>query len=86
MANEMLQDSNGNISSKRVAGISLLGFSMLLGLVLFIISIFKDVKNAYTMIDLIKLFIYSGTGLLGIGVVENFAQKNSSCKEEINNS
>lgn len=86
MANEMLQDSNGNTSSKRVAGISLLGFSMLLGLILFIISIFKDVKNAYTMIDLIKLFIYSGTGLLGIGVVENFAQKNSSCKEEINNS
>jgi hypothetical protein len=77
MSNGIIEDANGNKSSKRIMGISMIGFSMLLALILFGFSISTEVKNAYTIIDIIKLFIYSGTGLLGIGVVENFAIKPS---------
>lgn len=86
MLNEILSDVNGNTSSKRVTGFSMVIFAMVLSMVLFILSIFKAAVNSDVMIEVIKLFIYSGTGLLGVGVIENFATKPVSNKEDTNNS
>lgn len=71
----MLQDADGNTSSKRVVGFSMIGFAMLLALILFIVCGFLEVKNSATMIEIIDSFLYAGTSLLGIGVLERFAPK-----------
>ena len=74
----IFDDAEGNKSSKRVVGFSMIGFSMILALILFIFSFFREAHNVSTMIDIIHLFVYSGTGLLGIGIVENFAKTKSN--------
>ena len=71
----MLQDADGNTSSKRVVGFSMIGFAMLLALILFISCAFLELKNSPTMIEIIDSFLYAGTSLLGIGVLERFAPK-----------
>ena len=73
--NGVLQDSNGNKSSKRIAGYSLIGIGAAMGIVLFIYAIFKVIADAETASNVYKTFIYSGAGLLGIGVVEFFKKK-----------
>lgn len=69
---QMLEDSKGNISSKRVWGNRLFIIGIIFASILFGISVFLEAKDAATAIDIVGMFFYSGTGLLGLGVAEHF--------------
>ena len=68
-------DQNGNKSSKRITGISLLSGGGCMALTLFIFSLFKKVGDSETAIKVIQMILIAGSGLLGIGVVEFFGKK-----------
>ena len=73
--NKMLMDKNGNVSSKRIAGVSLLCGGGAMFITLFLFAIFKTVKDPETAFKSAQALIYAGAGLLGIGVVEMFGKK-----------
>jgi len=64
MEGKMIQSPQGDISSKRVAGLSLAG----LAIVSMIVGAFT--QNAL-LVDVGETFLYAGGGLLGIGVFEH---------------
>ena len=66
-----LEDSKGNKSSKRLCGIILVGFSLTLALILFIISIYKPIGDANTALRIVEVLSMVGGGLLGVGAIEN---------------
>lgn len=66
----MLKDSNGNYSSKRIAGFILLSIGAFFLLTIGIISIFRYIVDSDTALTVGKTIISVGGGLLGIGVVE----------------
>ena len=65
--NTILQDQNGNMSSKRLAGY--IGFGVSVGLAV-VALMWAD--NAEIAVDLVKSFLTFSAGLLGLGVVEFF--------------
>ena len=69
------KDQNGNKSSKRVAGFCALIAGGVMGIILYIFSLFRVVADSATALTVIKLFLAVGGGLLGIGVAEFFAKK-----------
>ena len=69
---KMLQDSNGNTSSKRIWGTILLSLGSLMQIVLFIFAIKWGVKDPATASNVATGLILTGAGLLGIGVLEGF--------------
>jgi len=73
--NEYLQDSNGDKSSKRLFGATLLGIGVVMCIVLFWFSISKPIGDPTTAKDIIQMLLMAGAGLLGIGVVEWFGKK-----------
>ena len=68
------EDSEGNQSSKRVAGFLMVTFAMGLAFMVFVFSFFQELRNTDVILDVIHLFTFSGAGLLGIGVIENFSK------------
>lgn len=70
MANEFLEDSSGNKSSKRLWGSILLGSGILFSAILFFFSLKSVAKDAATALGIINMFLISGSGLLGISVFE----------------
>lgn len=80
MKMEMIQDVSGAVSSKRVVGISSIALAALMSVVLFIICIIKKevMVNHFIAIDMIKMLLFTGTGLLGVGVLENFTPNKST--------
>jgi hypothetical protein len=66
-----LQDSEGNMSSKRLAGFMLIFFGIVMALILFYRSLYFPIANSQTALDIICYFLSIGGGLLGIGVFEN---------------
>lgn len=67
---KLLEDKDGNASSKRVAGFVISGVG-LTGLVfLGIYSIFNVIKDPSTAMESFRTILYVGGGLLGIGVLE----------------
>lgn len=71
-----LQDSNGNKSSKRATGFVLVGIGIILALILYIVGLIKDTPNFINEMHLIEyIFIYPGSGLLGITVFEKPIRK-----------
>ena len=71
----MLEDTNGNKSSKRVIGTGLIIGASIMAIVLFIFSLVKVVADSSTSIDIIKTLLYVGGALLGIGVVEHLGKQ-----------
>ena len=67
---KITEDCNGNKSSKRIMGISMLSTGGAMAIALFVFSLFKDVKDAETALTIIKTLMVAGGGLLGIGIFE----------------
>lgn len=77
MVNEVFQDQNGSISSKRVCGIICLGIGAGFLIAAGVASFFILLPGVSTIIQIGTIFLGIGGGLLGIGVVEFFAPKNN---------
>ena len=71
----IFQDSNGDQSSKRIAGTAVLAAGACLLLAVGIVAMFYLVKDSETALDAGKALITAGAALLGIGVVEWFGGK-----------
>ena len=67
---DLLKDSNGQASSKRVAGYIAGGVAIVLSVVALMWA-----ENADIAVDLVKAFLTFSAGLLGIGVAERFGKK-----------
>ena len=75
MPHEFLQDSQGNKSSKRLSGISLIGVGTILSIVLFTFSLISQPADADSTIGVIKTLLISGSSLLGVSVLEDAFKK-----------
>jgi archaellum biogenesis protein FlaJ (TadC family) len=69
-----LQDPDGNKSSKRLCAILLISAAIVLAIFLCIIAIYHVIADKDMFIDIIKTFVYGGTGL---GVGGNLAENMS---------
>ena len=67
---KLLQDINGNTSSKRLFGAVLLASGLLFSAILFGFSLFTGASDSHTAISVINMLLIAGGGLLGIGVFE----------------
>lgn len=65
-----LQDQSGKSSSKRIWGSILLATGLIFSSILFAFSIKEGAKDAATAVSIINMFLMTGGGLLGIGVLE----------------
>jgi len=70
-----LQDNEGNNSSKRLFGALLIILGIIMAQILFYYSIVRPETPYETAKSLIEFIIASGSGLLGIGIAENFFGK-----------
>lgn len=75
MSNKLLQDSKGNVSSKRIAGISTLLTAVIMACVLFGFSIVKAIGDPDTAMSVINGMLMAGGALLGVGVFEKLGKK-----------
>jgi len=66
----ILEDSDGDLSSKRVSGVICLSIAAAMGIGLYFASLFVVVKDPGTALDVIKVFAVTGGTLLGVGVFE----------------
>lgn len=66
----IFQDSEGDISSKRISGVICLSIAAIMGVGLYFASIFAKVNDPTTAMNVINGFLLSGSSLLGIGVLE----------------
>ena len=73
----MFKDNNGNLSSKRIIGAVVISLAIILGTVLFFMSIWLEVKDPSTAMNLIITFMTAGGTLLGIGTFETLKKKGS---------
>ena len=67
---ELLEDQNGNTSSKRVAGFIISGVGLALLLTVGIVSIFRSIADPSTAMEAGKTILILGGGLLGPSVFE----------------
>ena len=67
---EILNDTNGKPSSKRIAGFILMGVGLVFLLSIGITSIFKIIADPQTALSIGQTIIYVGGALCGIGVIE----------------
>ena len=72
---KLLEDSNGNLSSKRVAGYGCLGAGILMLIIGGFVSMKWKLEDTLTFIEVGKVLCLTGGGLLGIGVAEFFGKK-----------
>lgn len=75
MRHSFLQDQSGNKSSKRIWGSIMLSLGLSFCTILFFYSLYKIAADYKTALNIIEALIFSGTGLLGVGVVEFFKKK-----------
>jgi len=70
--NTLLKDRDGNTSSKRVTGIILVGLAIVMYIILFVLSMTSEIKTPDVAMEIPKILLFTGSGLLGLGVVEYF--------------
>jgi len=70
-----LKDTDGKPSSKRIAGYVIGVVGLIMGCVLFGISIGQVIKDPATAINVFKTFMYISGMLLGVSVVEKLGGK-----------
>ena len=75
MSHKILEDKEGNKSSKRVWGSILLSTGIASSLVLFFVSLTKGAGDPTTAISIINAFLFSGSGLLGSTAFERLQIK-----------
>ena len=74
MAN-LMQDKDGNTSSKRVAGFIISGVGLVALLALGVVSMFRAIADPSTAMESFKTILIVGGGLLGVGVFEFLGKK-----------
>jgi hypothetical protein len=72
---KLLEDKDGNASSKRVAGFIISGVGLIALLALGIVSMFRAIADPGTAMDAFKTILIVGGGLLGVGVFEFLGKK-----------
>lgn len=72
---KLLQDKDGNTSSKRVAGFIISGIGLIALLALGVVSMFQKIEDPGTAMESFKTILIVGGGLLGVGVVEFLGKK-----------
>ena len=77
---KMLEDQNGNLSSKRVSGFIILMIGLSLLTTGGVLSIFREIKDSEVFLSVCKVLMTTGGGLLGVGVLE-FFKKNEEVKK-----
>ena len=73
---QILQDTNGKPSSKRIAGFVLMGVGLAYLLVVGSISIGQVIADPATALSVGQTIIYVGGALCGIGVIEKLGTGN----------
>ena len=73
--NKILEDQNGNKSSKRIAGFIISGIGLALLLTVGIVSIFKLIADPSTAMEAGKTILIVGGSLLGVSVFEFLGNK-----------
>jgi uncharacterized membrane protein len=73
--NGFLQDNYGNLSSKRLWGSIMLGAGVLMGTILFLCSVFIEVRDSQTALYMVNTFLISGSTLLGFGIFEKILNR-----------
>ena len=82
MSNNFLNDSNGNKSSKRLWGSILLSVGIVLATILFFKSLEAEVADKQTTMNIINMFLVTGGGLLGVGVLESVIRKPRQARDD----
>jgi len=77
MSNELLKDTNGKPSSKRICGIILIAIGVGYLLTVGIMSIIKVIADPQTSLAIGQTFIGLGSALIGIGVIEKLGNSNN---------
>lgn len=76
---KILEDNNGNQSSKRLSGILAMAFGLLTKLSLFYYNLFFSSDKSFRIFDKLddcaNSLLYIGTTLLGFGLIELFSRK-----------
>ena len=72
---KLLQDKDGNTSSKRVAGFIISSCGLVLLLIVGFMSIKTEIADPETAMESGKTLLIVGCGLLGVGVVEFLGKK-----------
>lgn len=72
---KLLEDKDGNTSSKRVAGFIIAGVGLIALLALGVVSMFQEIADPETAMDSFKTILIVGGGLLGVGVFEFLGKK-----------
>lgn len=75
MVNEIIKDSNGKISSKRVLGIIGISIFFIVSVTCVFFSVFKSIPIDTEAAGLLKAVGIAGASLLGVGVLESFGTK-----------
>lgn len=63
---QFLKNSDGTYSSRRLAGISLIGLGVTGKIILFHVGLFRDIQNIVELNDICRETLFSGAGLLGL--------------------
>jgi len=74
----MFRDGDGNKSSKRIVGFALVLAGALFLVLTGSIALGSQVADAQTALDVGRTLIFTGAGLLGVGVTEKFAKARST--------
>ena len=72
---KLLEDKDGNASSKRLAGFIISGVGLLALLVLGVVSMKYEIADPSTAMEAFKTILIVGGGLLGVGVFEFMGKK-----------
>ena len=75
MANKLLQDVNGNTSSKRIFGAIGISLYYAMSSVIAIYSVYTGNDIGVNAVNLVSGIGYTGTALLLGGIVEHFGKK-----------
>ena len=71
----IMRDKSGKLSSKRMAGIIILIIGVAFHLTTGIMSYFRAISDPTTAVSIGNALIFTGAGLLGIGVIEQIGVK-----------
>jgi hypothetical protein len=72
---KMLQDQDGNVSSKRINGTLLLWIGIIMGVITWAVAIFHPLGNARAAMEIVAIFIGMGGGLDAAGIFDGVFKK-----------
>lgn len=78
---KLLEDRDGNKSSKRLFAAWLIGSGLVMTLITFVISLFYKIGDAKTIVELIVLVIGMGSTIDGLGIFDGRFGRKNDCKK-----